>query len=122
MLKWVLGGIAFLVGLVAIFIGVLWFLFTRDGPDLSQYTDLQSAQVLELKDTGSSYIVIYEYTYDDDTFFGRTSIQSRNMSVGGSISICVNPERPAEHAHTHTDCSESGPSNPEEGLKEKPEL
>lgn len=122
MLKWVLGAIALMVGVIAVFIGVVWFLFTREGPDLGNYTDLQSAEVIELQDTGSAYTVIYKYTYGGQVFYGRTSIQSRSMSVGSEIGICVNPESPAQHAHTRTDCAENGPSNPEEGLKEKPSL
>ncbi|NYI80798.1 hypothetical protein [Nocardioides panzhihuensis] len=121
-MKWVLTAAGFFIAMIAIFIGVVWFLFTREGPDTSHLTKLHSAQALELQDTGSAYNVVYEYSYGGETFYGSTSIQSRNMSVGSTFGICVDPDDPAQHAQTKTDCGPDGPRNPQEGLKEKPEL
>jgi hypothetical protein len=98
------------------------FLFNREAPDLSNLTDLQRAEVLELTDLGSSYRVVYEYTYDGETFYGRTTIFSKSMSRGSAFSICVDPADPAQHAETYTDCGPDGPGTLVEGRKEKPDL
>lgn len=122
MLKWVLTAVALVAVMIAVFIGVVWFLFTREGPDTSHLTEYHRAEVLELLDTGSAYNVVYKYGYDGETFYGSTSIQSRDMSVGSTFGICVDPNEPAQHAQTYTDCGPDGPSNPQEGLAKKPEL
>lgn len=122
MLKWVLAAVGFLAVMIAIFVGVVLFLFNREGPDLSNLTELQSAEVLELTDLGSSYRVVYEYNYDGQTFYGRTTIFSKNMSRGSQFSICVDPADPSLHAETYTDCGPDGPGTLVEGSKEKPEL
>ena len=56
-----LAGIGFLAAMVAIFVGVVMFVFNREAPDTSNLTELHSAQVLDLTDIGSSYRVVYEY-------------------------------------------------------------
>lgn len=122
MLKWVLGAVSFVVVLAVIFVGVVWFLFVREGPDQSHLTNLQQAKVLELLDTGSAYNVVYEYSYGGETYYGSTSIQSRSMHRGSTFGICVNPKQPAQHAVTYTDCSAGEPMSEVQGLKEKPEL
>lgn len=122
MLKWILGAVGLFVAMIALFIGAVWFLFTREGPDTSNLTEVQSAEVLELLDTGSAYNVVYKYVYDGETFYSSTSIQSRSMDVGSTFIVCVDPDDPAQHAQTKTNCGPDGPTNPHEGLKTKPEL
>lgn len=122
MLKWVLTAVGLVAVMIAVFVGVVWFLFTRDGPDTSHLTEYHSAEVLELLDTGSAYNVVYKYAYNGETFYGSTSIQSRDMRVGSTFGICVDPNDPVQHAQTQTDCGPDGPRNPQEGLAEKPEL
>lgn len=122
MLKWVLTAVGVASVMIAVFIGVVWFLFTRDGPDTSDLTEYHSAEVLELLDTGSAYNVVYKYVYDGETLYGSTSIQSRDMSVGSTFGICVDPNDPAQHAQTQTDCGPGGPRNPQEGVVNRPEL
>ena len=108
--------------MIAAFICMVMFLFDREGLGMSQLTEYQSAEVLELLDTGSAYNVVYEYDYKGETFYGSTSVQSRNMSVGSTVGICVDPNDPAQHAQTKTDCGHDGPRDPQEGLTKKPKL
>ncbi|TQL70515.1 hypothetical protein FB381_4450 [Nocardioides albertanoniae] len=122
MLKWVLAAVGIVVAMIAIFIGVVLFLFNREGPDMSNLTELHSAEVLDLTDLGSSYRVVYEYTYQGETFYGRKTINGNSLHRGSTFGICLDPSDPAKHAHTHTDCGPGGPLDPKEGLKEKPEL
>ena len=122
MLKWVLGAVGIVVATIAIFIGVVLFLFNREGPDTSKLTELHSAEVLDLTDLGSSYRVVYEYEYDGQTYYGRTTIYSKSMSRGSRFVVCIDPADPAQHAQTQTDCSPGEPRTPKEGLKERPDL
>ena len=122
MFKWILAAVGFLAVMIAIFAGVVLFLFNREGPDVSKLTELDRAEVLELTDLGSSYRVVYEYTYDGQTFYGRKTINGNSMHRGSTFGICLDPSDPAQHAHTHTDCGPGGPLDPREGLKEKPDL
>lgn len=122
MLKWLLGAIGLIAAMIALFVGVVWFLFTREGPDTSHLTEPQSAEVLELLDTGSGYNVVYKYAYDGEIFYSSTSIQSRSMSVGSTFVVCVDPADPEQHAQTKTDCGSEGPTNPHESVKKKPKL
>ena len=108
--------------MIAIFVGVVLFLFNREGPDLSNLTELDRAEVLELRDTGSDYIVVYKYVYGGETFYGRTTIFSKSMSRGSTFSICVDPADPKQHAETYTDCGPDGPGTLVEGRREKPDL
>lgn len=122
MLRWILAAVGFLAMMPAIFVGIVLFLFNREGPDMSKYTELHRAEVLELKDTGSAYIVVYEYAYGGETFYGRRSIFSDSMSRGSTFGICIDPSDPAQHAQTQTDCFPGEPRTPKEGLKKKPDL
>jgi hypothetical protein len=122
LLKWFLAAVGFVAVMIALFVGVLLFLFNREEPDMSTYTELHRAEVLELTDLGSSYRVVYEYTYDGQTFYGRTTIYSDSMSRGSTFGICIDPSDPAQHAQTQTDCFPGEPRTPKEGLKEKPDL
>jgi hypothetical protein len=122
LLKWILAAVGFLAVMIAIFVGVVLFLFNREGPDLSNLTELHRAEVLELKDTGSAYIVVYEYAYEGETLYGRRTIFSDRMSRGSTFGICIDPLDPAQHAQTQTDCFPGEPRTPKEGLKEKPDL
>jgi hypothetical protein len=122
LLKWVLAAVGMLAMMIAIFVGIVLFLFNREGPDLSNLTELGRAEVLELKDTGSAYIVVYKYSYGGETFYGRTTIFSDSMGSGSTFGICVDPADPAQHAETYTDCGPDGPGTLIEGRKEKPEL
>lgn len=122
MLKCVLTAVGLVAVMIAAFIGVVWFLFTREGLDTSRLTEAQSAEVLELLDTGSAYNVVYKYVYDGEIFYSSTSIQSRSMSVGSRFIVCVDPEDPAQHAQTKTNCGSDGPTNPHEGVNTKPKL
>lgn len=121
-LKWVLIGVGFLATLVAVFIGVVWFLFTRDGDDASALTETASAEVLELTDSGSSYIVVYRYDIDEQMFYGKTTIYSKSMRRGDTFGICVNPADPSQHTEMNPGCPPDSPSGVFEGLKEKPSL
>lgn len=122
MLKWIVAAVGFLAMMIAIFVGVVLFLFNREGPDVSNLTELDRAEVLELKDTGSAYIVVYQYAYGGETFYGRKTISGNSLHRGSTFTICLNPSAPAQHAHTHTDCGPDGPLDPQEGLKEEPDL
>jgi hypothetical protein len=121
-LKWILAGIGFLAAMVAIFVGVVMFVFNREAPDTSNLTELHSAQVLDLTDIGSSYRVVYEYEIDDQTFYGKETISSKSMSEGSTFFICLDPSEPAQHSLTYSDCGPDGPVSPRQGLKEKPSL
>jgi cbb3-type cytochrome oxidase subunit 3 len=112
MLKWVLTAVGLVAVMIAVFIGVVWFLFARESPNTSRLTEDQSAEVLELLDTGSGYNVVYKYVYDGEIFNSSTSIQSRSMSVGSGFIVCVDPGDPAWHAQTKTNCGSDGPTNP----------
>lgn len=122
MFKWVLIGVGSLVALVAIFSGVVWFIFVRGGDDVSALTEEGSAEVLELTDAGSSYIVVYRYEYDGQTFYGKKSIYSTSMSRGDSYGICVNPSDPSQHTEMNPGCPPEGSSGLFEGQREKPSL
>lgn len=122
MFKWVLVSIGIFVAIIAVFVGVVVFLFGREGVDTSGLTELQSAEVLELVDVGSSYRVVYEYSVEGQTFYGRTTIYADSMESGSTFGICVNPDDPAQHAETYTDCSAGEPGTLMEGSAEKPEL
>jgi hypothetical protein len=121
-LKWSLLAVGFLAAMFAIFIGVVVFFFNQEGPDMSNLTELHCARVLELTDIGSSYRVVYEYDVEDQTFYGRTTIYSNSMEEGSTFGICLDPEDPAQHAETYTDCGPDGPGTLMEGLPERPEL
>lgn len=122
MLKWILAAVGFLAVMIAIFVGVVLFLFNREDPDMSNLTELHAAEVLDATDLGSSYRVVYEYTYDGQTYYGRATRSGSIVPPSGRISICMDPSEPAHHAQTQTDCSPGEPRNPQVGLKEKPDL
>ena len=111
-----------MVALVVTFVGVVLFLFSREGSDVSNLTELHLARALELKEAGNQYIVVYEYDYDGQKFYARATRYSKSMSTGSTFAICLDPTDPAQHALTYTDCGPDGPGAPEMGVKEKPEL
>jgi hypothetical protein len=121
-LRWILLVVGFLAAMAAIFVGVVMFLFNREGPDTSNLTELHSARVLDLTDTGSSYRIVYEYAVEGQMFYGKETISSKSMSEGSTLTVCVDPSDPAQHSYTYSDCGPDGPVRVQEGLKERPEL
>lgn len=117
-MKWALVAAACIIAMIGSFFGVVWFLFTREGPDTSHLSEYHSAEVLDLQDTGSAYNVLYRYTYGGQTFYGRSSIQGRSPME--YVGICLDPDHPAQHAHTQTDCSQEERMSEMTGLKEIP--
>lgn len=122
MLKWVLIGFGFLAALVVVFIGVVWFIFTRDGDDASALTEQGSAEVLELTDVGSSYIVVYRYDVDGQTFYGKTTIYRKSMRRGDTYGICVDPNEPSRHTEMSPGCPPETSNGVFEGVKQRPSL
>jgi hypothetical protein len=121
-LKWILIGACSLAAAVAVFIGIVWFLFTRDGDDASALTEPGSAEVLELTDAGSSYIVVYRYDFDGQTFYGKTSIYRKSMYRGDTYGICVNPSNPSQHTEMNPGCPPEVSNGVFEGEKQRPSL
>ena len=120
--KWFLIGVGALATLVVAFIGVVWFLFIRSGDDVSALTEPGSAEILDLTDTGSSYIVVYRYDVDKQTFYGKTTIYRKSMRRGDTFGICVNPSDTSQHTEMNPGCPPESPGGVFEGLKEKPSL
>lgn len=121
MLRWILLAIGFLVAMGAIFIGVVMFLFNREEPDMSNLTELHTAQVLELSDFGSGYRVVYEYVVGSQVFYGKETVSSKSMEEGSPISVCLDPTDPALHSFTYSDCGPGGPVRSQEAVTERPE-
>lgn len=122
MFKWFLIGVGSLVALAGLFIGLLWLLFVHGGDDASALTEQGSAEVLDLTDAGSSYIVVYRYDYGGQTFYGKKSIYRTGLHRGDTFGVCVNPGDPSRHTEMNPGCPPQGSSGVFEGLKEKPEL
>lgn len=122
MLKWILLSLGCLVALVVGFFAIVWFLFTRDGDDVSALTEPVSAEVIGENDVGSSYTVVYRYDFDGQRFYGKTSIYAKSMAADFTFGICVNPSNPSQHTMMNPGCPPTDPSGLVEGLDQMPEL
>jgi hypothetical protein len=83
--------------------GALHFLTSRT-EDQSYLTERYAAIEVESEKAADQFVVVYSYSVDDATYFGKHRFQARNWGPGDPINVCVDPVDVATHAITYDGC------------------
>lgn len=106
MIKVVAFFITTVVFLGAIFVGVVWFLFSNE-EDQSYLTQRIQATEVDSQWSGDQYVVVYSYEGNGQTYYGEDRMYRRNWRPGDALSVCVDPNDVARHALAFRDCGSS---------------
>lgn len=122
MIKVVAFFITTVVVLGAIFVGVVWFLFSNE-EDQSYLTLRIQATELDAQWSGDQYVVVYSYEGNEQTYYGEDRLYRRNWHPGDTLSVCVDPNDVARHALAFRDCGSSDVgTSTKDGVTTKPQV
>lgn len=114
--------VAGVVVLAGVAWGALHFLTSR-AEDQSYLTEKYAAIEVEAEKAGGQFVVVYSYSVDDATYFGRHRFEARNWRPGDPLNVCVDPAETAMHAITYDSCgNEALASETREGTTTAPSL